>query len=230
VIQTGKTDVRDMHAAHTMFRREFALMPALVREVAAGDKERVQIVADHVALLTNVLHHHHQAEDDNLWPRLLERAPKECDPLIELMERQHAGLEKALSEIEVALGFWRTDAGSTAGGTLAASLENLLVPLFDHMALEEERILPLAAQYMTQTEWDSLGESVVASLHENAALVLGMVMYEGDPDVIQTLLSRLAGKDALVLKAAAAQAFASHSLRVYGTATPPRSPALRLAG
>jgi hemerythrin-like domain-containing protein len=230
MIQTGKTDVRDMHAVHTLFRREFALMPALVRGVAAGDKKRVQIVGDHVALLTNLLHHHHHAEDENLWPRLLERAPKECDPLIELMESQHSRLEKALSDIDVALGFWRTDAGSSAGGTLGGSLENLLVPLFDHMAMEEERILPLAQLYITPTEWDAMGESVAAALHEDMMLVFGMVMYEGDPVVIDELANRFAGNDATAMKTAAAQAFAAHALAVYGTATPPRNPALRLAG
>jgi hemerythrin-like domain-containing protein len=230
MIQTGKTDVRDMHAVHTMFRREFALVPALVREVTAGDKERVQVVAGHVALLTNVLHHHHHAEDEHLWPRLLERAPKDCDPLIELMERQHARLEKLLSEIEVALGFWRADLGSSAGGTLANSLESLLIPLFDHMAIEEARILPLAEQYVMQSEWDAMAESAAAGLHEDMPLVLGMIMYEGDPDVIQTLLSKLAGADASALRTVAAQAFTSYAQRIYGTGVPPRSPALQLAG
>jgi hemerythrin-like domain-containing protein len=230
MIQTRKTDVRDMHAAHTVFRREFALMPALVLGVEVGDKERVQIIAQHVALLTNLLHHHHHAEDQNLWPRLLERAPKECDPLVELMERQHTGLEEALAQIDVVLGLWRTDTGSTAGGTLAAALESLLVPLFEHMAMEEERILPLAQQYVTQTEWDSLGESVAAALHDDMMLVFGMVMYEGDPDVIQKLATRFAGDKAAVMKAAAAQAFVAHAQAVYGTATPPRSPGLQLAG
>lgn len=31
-------DARDMFAAHTLFRREFGLMPGLVRAVADGDK------------------------------------------------------------------------------------------------------------------------------------------------------------------------------------------------
>ena len=42
-------DARDMFAAHTLFRREFGLMPGLVRAVAAGDTKRSALVADHVA-------------------------------------------------------------------------------------------------------------------------------------------------------------------------------------
>ena len=48
-----------MFAVHTMFRREFGLMPGLVRAVAAGDKQRTKLVADHVALVSKVLDLHH---------------------------------------------------------------------------------------------------------------------------------------------------------------------------
>ncbi|HTU74373.1 MAG TPA: hypothetical protein VMG38_12720, partial [Trebonia sp.] len=52
-------DTQDMYALHTMFRREFALLPGLVRGVAAKDEERARAVADHVRLLTLILHNHH---------------------------------------------------------------------------------------------------------------------------------------------------------------------------
>ena len=48
-------DARDMFAAHTLFRREFGLMPGLVRAVAAGDTQRSTLVADHVTMVSGVL-------------------------------------------------------------------------------------------------------------------------------------------------------------------------------
>ena len=39
----------EMLIVHDMFRREFALMPGLVRGVAAGDRDRAQIIGDHIA-------------------------------------------------------------------------------------------------------------------------------------------------------------------------------------
>jgi hypothetical protein len=42
------SDARDMFAVHTMFRREYGSMPDLVRAVAAGDKQRAAVVADHI--------------------------------------------------------------------------------------------------------------------------------------------------------------------------------------
>jgi hypothetical protein len=41
-------DGGEMLMVHDVFRREFALMPALVRGVAVGDHNRAQIVTDHI--------------------------------------------------------------------------------------------------------------------------------------------------------------------------------------
>ena len=43
-------DGREMLMVHDVFRREFALMPAVVRGVAVGDHNRAQIVTDHIEL------------------------------------------------------------------------------------------------------------------------------------------------------------------------------------
>jgi hemerythrin-like domain-containing protein len=226
---SGKPDTREMIAVHTAFRREFALMPELLRGVKAGDSERTKVVADHVAFMVNFLHHHHHAEDENLWPRLLERAPQECDPLVHLMERQHMNVGEALDEIQVALGFWRLSDAREASGTLTVSVNRVLVPLFEHLAIEEERILPLAREYITEIEWSAMGDSVAAAMHEDLPVLLGMILYEGDPDVTQALLAKLAGADAPVLRAAGTQAYAAYAQRVYGTDAPPRGSLLRVA-
>jgi hemerythrin-like domain-containing protein len=226
MLKPGYADTRDMHAVHTMFRREFALMPELVRRARA---ERTQIVAEHVGLLSTMLHHHHHAEDVGLWPKLLERAPKECDPIIYVMERQHASIERGLSEIDIALGAWRTSASPETGQALAAAIESTLPVLYEHMGMEEERILPLAEEYITAPEWDSLPQTAIAGIpQEDLAVIFGMIMYEGDPEVIQEILAKLPPQAGLALKTLAPQAFALHSQRVYGTATPPRSTQLQL--
>ena len=57
--QADAIDTRDMVVVHTAFRREFGLAPALVRGVAPGDQRRADVVADHLEMLTAMLHHHH---------------------------------------------------------------------------------------------------------------------------------------------------------------------------
>ena len=108
-------DVRDMYMVHTMLRRELGLAPALVRGVADHDIERATVVAEHLAIVDDLLDHHHRGEDANVWPRLLERAGAEAEPIVELMERQHAEIEKLLGETRDRLAEWRTTADARQG-------------------------------------------------------------------------------------------------------------------
>jgi hypothetical protein len=90
-----------------MFRREFALMPGLVRGVAAGDRDRAQIIGDHIQGATSALHTHHVLEDDNVWPLLLDRCGESVAPLVELMEGQHHQIATLIPQIDEALSIWR---------------------------------------------------------------------------------------------------------------------------
>ena len=45
------TDVSDMYVVHRVFRREFVLIPQLVRQVAAGDTARAAVVGEHARLI-----------------------------------------------------------------------------------------------------------------------------------------------------------------------------------
>jgi len=57
---------------------------------------------------------------------------------------------------------------------------------------------------------------------ESLTLVFGM-MHEGDPEVMQGILSHMPPAVRPVMKDMSWQAFVSYSERVHGTATPPRS-------
>lgn len=206
-------DASGMFSAHAMFRREFALLPALVRNLSPGDQDRADVVADHIDLLIIVLHEHHHAEDETLWPRLRERGSADVAALVHLMELHHANLEKISREIQTALRAWRASAATQGGASLAEALDRMLPFLDKHLSLEEERVVPMIERHITAAELDDAIQKGRARLpQEILPLVLGMVMYEaGGP-------APPAG-----LQAQAVRAFAVHSQRVHGTETPPRS-------
>ena len=56
---------------------EFTAVPGLVRKAPAGDARRAKQLATHVEFLIGFLHGHHQAEDDIVWPKILERGSVE---------------------------------------------------------------------------------------------------------------------------------------------------------
>jgi hemerythrin-like domain-containing protein len=214
-------DTRDMYLAHAMFRREFSLMPSLVRSVPGGDLDRVKIVADHFELLSNVLMHHHHGEDAYLWPRLLDRAAQEAAPVVETMESQHATIEKLDNELVAAVGAWRETGSPASAEVVAAFLDELSAVLKEHMATEETQALPLVEKYITAAEWEEMVQSEAADVEpELMPLLFGLMMYEADPGLIDEILGHMPAEIRQMLKPLAARAFASYAEIVYGTTTP----------
>jgi hemerythrin-like domain-containing protein len=208
---------RDMFAMHTLFGREFALLPALVRGVRAGDEERAQIVAHHVSLLTTLLHEHHYNEDQSLWPRLLQRGSTNARAVVDLMLAQHGIIATLAIEINAELQAWRASSASARGEALADALDRMLPALAEHTRSEEERALPLVEKHLSAAEYEELGAKGAANMSPaDLPVLVGMLMYEGGPDVLPRTLPS-------AIKEMAPQAFALHSERVHGTATPPRS-------
>jgi hemerythrin-like domain-containing protein len=212
-------DTREMIAVHSAFRREFRLAPALVRAVAPGDVPRAQVVADHLELLGTFLHHHHAGEDRLLWPKLLERVPAELAPTVELMERQHEGVHEVIEETTAALARWRTDAAQADRDELADALDRLHTLLVEHLAAEEQHILPLASRTLTEAEWGELGEDGMASQPKNKLpMIFVMIMKDADPEVIRGMLANAPLAPRLLLPFIGPRAYARYARRVHGVA------------
>jgi hemerythrin-like domain-containing protein len=210
-------DTSDMYAAHDMFRREFALLPGLVRSVPAKDTDRAEVIAGHIGLVTELIHHHHSAEDAVLWPRLLARAPKEIDPVVHLVEDHHRGIEDLLAETGARLSAWLDGVAGDDGESLAETLQRLAAALYEHMSLEERLILPVVERHIFATEWNDMVEHVAAEIRPDIALIVaGMLMYEAGPDPLPAAMREAAAE-------VAPQAYAAHCERVHGTPVPPRS-------
>ena len=210
-------DVSGMYTVHAVVRREFALLPPLVRAVADDERERRQIVADHISLLLLMVHEHHTGEDEVLWPNLLVRAPREVDPLVHLVEGHHERIEAISLDVDALLTAWRDTPVSLVGENLADALERLTAALYEHMSLEEQLILPLCERYIFASEWEKMVADGAARVPvEFGPLVVGMMMYEGGQDALPPELHHTVGE-------AAQHAYAIHSKLLYGTETPPRS-------
>jgi hemerythrin-like domain-containing protein len=216
-------EVRDIYMVHTMIQREFGFMPELVRAVPSGDVGRARVVIGHIELITDLVRHHHRVEDKHLWPKLLDRSPAENRPLINAMESEHRAIDALLGRLGPVLDSWRAAAGPTARDATAAVLDALILPLADHLAREEEHVVPLMAQWVTAVEW----EEMLADAAGDAALVpllFGLLRYDADPEVFQLTVSRMPEPLRAAILERSEQAFAAYTLSVYGTPTPPHAP------
>jgi len=210
-------DTSNMYSVHTMFRREFALLPDLVRSVQNSDPERKLEVESHIRLVNFVLHHHHSAEDRVVWPLLLSRAPREIDPVVRLVEGHHQAIADLLTEIDVLLHTWAGGTADEDGEALGAALDRLAVVLYEHTGLEEVLVLPIVERHIFACEWDKMVADEAASIPpEVGPVIVGMLMYEGGLDVVPPEMRS-------VLAELAPQAYAAHCERVHANPTPPRS-------
>jgi hemerythrin-like domain-containing protein len=182
-IQSTEPDTHDMVVVHRVFRREFHLLPDLISRVAEGNTERAAVLAEHLTDLVSSLHHHHDGEDDLLWPLLLERATLHTD-LVHRMESQHAALSASLEQVDKLAPAWAATASVADRDALTKAVRKASVILDEHMGEEEREILPLARQHLTVEQWDKLGERGAKSIQDKRKrlLFLGMLLEETSPE------------------------------------------------
>jgi hemerythrin-like domain-containing protein len=218
---TEPIDTSVMPTVHTFFRREVRLAGGVVRRVAAGDVRRAGVVARHLDLVARALHEQHTAEDELLWPKLLDRVPAELAPIVRLMEAQHEQVDALLAQIGELRPRWAASADPADRDRLADLFDRLSVHLAEHLDAEEQRLLPIAARAVTQAEWEEMGERArVNNRRSELSLTLGMIQYEGDPAVIAQMLAEAPAPVRWIVPRLSRRAFRRHALVIHGTPTP----------
>jgi hypothetical protein len=112
-----KSRLRDMYAAHTLFRRELSLASALVTEVVEDDGRKVGLVCDHLGLILGLLALYREVRGD-------------CP-----------ALSRIADHVAVLTKRWRVSGWSPHGKQLSAALERLAFLLNEHMTRQEEALL-----------------------------------------------------------------------------------------
>ncbi|GAA3614283.1 hemerythrin domain-containing protein [Microlunatus ginsengisoli] len=218
------TDVRDMVVVHKAFRREFSLLPQLIRAVAAGDVRRARRVAEHARLVLQGLQLHHTGEDELLWPLLLERAAPSTQ-LVHRMEEQHHRVERCLEAIPALVDRWAQEPTKTAADELAGTIEELRVALVEHLDDEEVHILPVAARHVSPAEWAALGEHGVARMSpRQLPIFFGMILEDATDEEQAMMLASVPGPVRLFTRTAGAMIYRRYvaSVRAVSPAGPAR--------
>ena len=119
---------------HDAFRRELA---TIRKEIAAsGPVLGVQL---RVNCLTacHGLHNHHTGEDLAIFP-FLRRSRPETAPLLDRLRAEHGRLATLLADLQTAVS-----AADADPETVRRDVERLTAELEDHLAYEEEQLIPL---------------------------------------------------------------------------------------
>ena len=174
--QAQPIDVRDMAIVHRTFRNAYEESARLVRAAPSPSPGRVTFLADHIDFGIAALHHHHEGEDELLYPKLIERVPEQAS-MTERVEHEHLLIKTALDETSAACAAWRQHPSAETGEALAASLDHLNTVVQPHLDDEEQQVVPLAAVTLTQEEWDAMGKHGVAWIpRAKRGIAFGMIL------------------------------------------------------
>jgi hemerythrin-like domain-containing protein len=186
---TAPARTEEMAVIHRIFRRGFSMVADLVRRTPAGDAARSESIAAHLDFLLSSLHHHHSGEDENIWPRLLERAAPQAE-LIDRMETQHEVVADRSEQVRTLLEDWRQDPAD--GTELAVALDEFTDALVEHLDDEEAHVVPLIRAHIAAAEWEQFGQEAFEKFTNPEKLIATGVLEEvATPEEAQWFIGEL---------------------------------------
>ena len=87
-------DLSGFLIAHAGMRQEFGLLARVAAQPL--DPARAALAEEQIAMVLEVLHHHHTAEDDTIWPMLVTRVPSAAADL-DALEADHQRLDPLIA-------------------------------------------------------------------------------------------------------------------------------------
>ena len=139
---------------HAAVRRDVARTEQALRALPEGDSSRARHIQSAWGNLVRELTHHHEAEDENIWP-FLERRGFDRE-LLAAMESEHVAMKQALSSASTAIAAAAsspTSAHATAAANAVSACSGVVNAHLDH---EERDFEPIARQLEDDPEWKAM--------------------------------------------------------------------------
>ena len=213
------SDPFQMVLIHRAFRSEFANIAGLIRAVTPSDTKRSTVVAKYLDNMIAVLHHHHAAEDEVLWPKLHERTPS-CDNEIQRAVDAHASVAELVDKVQSARPSWAGSADPRQAALLGTAVDELSTRLNEHLDDEEQNVVALIGQYLTPAEWQAFidrgGAYVSPSNVWFALSFAGVMLRDATADEQRRFFASLPFALRMVLQLLGRRAYASHQTKLYG--------------
>lgn len=149
----GPLDMQGMYLMHHAFRRDLDAFSEAVRNTPVEDRRTWRLLAERWELFTEVLHKHHTAEDDLIWPALMSRGTSDEVVVLEAMEAEHEQIDPRLEAC--AAGFRRlaSRADEDTRAALAVRVCAARELLRKHLAHEETEAIAILQRVMSPEEW-----------------------------------------------------------------------------
>ncbi|MEO6408464.1 MAG: hemerythrin domain-containing protein [Burkholderiaceae bacterium] len=158
------------HAATRIIREEHVALAAMLRSIPLllAQHQRQGTSPDFAVLRAMLFYvdefpekRHHKKESELLFPLLRARTPLAHD-ILDRLDQDHGEGERNIRQLEHALlGFEMM--GESRRAAFERATERYVHFYLAHMAVEEQQILPLAEQVLTEADWAELDAAFLAN-------------------------------------------------------------------
>jgi hemerythrin-like domain-containing protein len=152
--------IHDEHQALSAMLRSLSMLLAQARRQGQlPDFEVLRAMLFYVDEFPERLHH--SKESQLLFPRLREKAP-ELAPVLDKLDRDHATGEKAIRDLEHSLLAFEV-LGDSRRAAFETAVERYIGFYLEHMATEEQELLPAARRCFSEADWAELDAAFAAN-------------------------------------------------------------------
>lgn len=152
--------IREEHRSLSAVTQSLGLLAREARDRRVEpDYELFTLILDYIEGFSDRFHH--PKEDEYLFTALRRRIT-EANEALDVLERDHARGDELLRDLRYLLTRCRVG-GATAVDTFAAAVEEYVDFHWRHMRLEEDVVMPLAEQRLTEADWQPIDAAFQAN-------------------------------------------------------------------
>ncbi|GLY97284.1 hemerythrin domain-containing protein [Actinoplanes sp. NBRC 103695] len=156
---------------------------SLLAEAASREDSPSEALEELRDFLVAALEHHHESEDDVLWPQLAKADPA-IGAALTALDPEHDALDAALDEL--------ADAPMQDRSRLASAAGEVRDLVHVHLEHEEAVLFPALAAHMSDEEWAEFSREVIASAPPVAPhLNIGFFDRVGTPDELAVVAANM---------------------------------------
>jgi hemerythrin-like domain-containing protein len=158
------------HPALDVIRGEHQALAAMLRSLTMllAQARRAKVLPDFEALRAMLFYVdefperlHHTKESVMLFPKVRELAP-ELAPVLDRLENEHARGERAIRELQRALLAFEV-LGEPRRAVFEEAVQQYVAFYLEHMAVEEDQILPAAQRLLDDADWAKVDAAFTAN-------------------------------------------------------------------
>ncbi len=139
---------------HGAVRRDLERLALALGSVTDGDRERAAGLHRAYDNLRHELTHHHEQEDELIWP-MLGKLGVDAG-LLATMESEHQRMSEALAQTGAAMDTYASSAAASDAALARESVAHTQTVVEEHLQHEERELEPQMAPHLQSPEWKAV--------------------------------------------------------------------------